>query len=247
MNPAKLWLNLPLRLKALAMVAVPIAILLVALSIFVSSENKQEEAQQDWLTHTMKIRKETRIILNNLLDAEIGVRDYLATGHQEHLRPYLEAREDSALHLTRLRGLLKEELGRPAMISALEPVLNHIVETFGRLINARPSPEETQKLLEEAKVDIDSVRRQLDELRSEDDVAMESKQRESMQALAVQHREIGGVVVLALGTGWVAILLLTNSIVRRVKHVGENTRRLAQHIPLLDVPESEDEIGQVER
>ncbi|MFL6540160.1 MAG: ATP-binding protein [Chthoniobacterales bacterium] len=229
------------------MVAVPIAILLVALSIFVSSENKQEEAQQDWLTHTMKIRKETRIILNNLLDAEIGVRDYLATGHQEHLRPYLEAREDSALHLTRLRGLLKEELGRPAMISALEPVLNHIVETFGRLINARPSPEETQKLLEEAKVDIDSVRRQLDELRSEDDVAMESKQRESMQALAVQHREIGGVVVLALGTGWVAILLLTNSIVRRVKHVGENTRRLAQHIPLLDVPESEDEIGQVER
>ena len=246
MNPKRLWLNLPLRLKALAMVALPIVILLCAISLFVSSEARQQETESEWLMHTGQIRRETRQMLNLLLDAEIGVRDYLATGHQEHLRPFQEAEEESPEHLAHLRALVREELGQSSNVARMEPLLRHILDSLGSLIQARPTAADAQAQLEKSKVEIDSMRRQLETMRGEDEQALEARQVRATQALHVQYRELAVMVVVALGSGWFAILLLTNSIVRRVKHVGENTRRLAKHLPLLPAPSNSDEIGSLE-
>jgi PAS domain S-box-containing protein len=247
MTPGRLWLNLPLRVKALAMVALPIAILLIALGLFVSSEARQQENETDWQTHTGQFRKEIRQLLNEQLDAEIGVRDYLATGHQAHLQPFQEAEQESPQHLARLRALVREELGQSSNIARMEQLLRHILDSLGSLIQTRPTGEQAQAELEKSKVEIDSLRRQLEILLGEDEQALEARQLHAREALRLQYRELAVMAVVALGSGWLAILLLTNSIVRRVKHVGENTRRLAQHLPLLPVSSCNDEIGSVER
>jgi PAS domain S-box-containing protein len=247
MNPGRLWLNFPLRLKALTMVALPIIILLTAVSLFVSNEARQQEVETDWQTHTAQIRREIRQMLSDLLDAEIGVRDYLATGHQPHLRAYQEAQEESPQHLARLRGQVREELGQSSNIAKMEQLLRHILDSLGSLIQTRPTGEQAQAELEKSKVEIDSLRRQLETLLGEDEQALAAREVRATQALHLQYRELALMVVVALGSGWLAILLLTNSIVRRVKHVGENTRRLAKHLPLLPVSSCNDEIGSVER
>jgi PAS domain S-box-containing protein len=247
MNPGKLWLNFPLRLKALAMVALPILILLTAIGLFVSSEARQQEEEAEWQAHTAQIRREIRQTLSEQVDAEIGVRDYLATGHQAHLRPLQEAEQESPQRLARLRALVREELGQSSNIAMMEQLLRHILDSLGLLVQTRPTVEQAQAELENNKVEIDSLRRQLETLLGKDEQALEARHVHAKEALRLQYRELAVVAVVALGSGWLAILLLTNSIVRRVKHVGENTRLLAKHLPLLPASSCKDEIGSVER
>ncbi|MFL6590396.1 MAG: ATP-binding protein [Chthoniobacterales bacterium] len=246
LNPGRLWLDLPLRLKALAMVALPVTILVMAVAFFVASETRQQEAETRWLEHTSQMRKEIRQILSEVLDGELSVRDYLLSGHQDQLVPYHEAREQSPIHLAHLRTLAREELGRTAYVDKMEPLLGNIFAGLDSIIQQRPSGEPARAALEDVKVDMEMLRRQFDALRGEDEQALEGRQVRAMQALHLQYREITVIVAVALGAGWLAVLLLTNSIVRRVKRVGDNTRRLAQHLPLTPTPQGNDEIGLLE-
>ena len=244
-HPGKLWLNLPLRLKAVAMVALPVTILLTAVAVFVASQTRQEEAESRWLAHTSQMRKEIRQILSDVLEAETSVRDVLA-GRKEQSLTYQEARDESPLHLARLRALAREELGRSAYVDRMEPLLQHIFASLDSLVQERPSGEDAQRSMQEVQVAVDTLRRQFDALRSEDEQALETRQFQAIQALHVQYQEIAVIIAVALGAGWLAVLLLTNSIVCRVKRVGENTRRLAQHLPLMPTPQGRDEIGLLE-
>src|SRR3954465_14700267 len=246
LNPGKLWLAPPLRLKALAMVALPVTILITAVAFFVASETRQQEAEAQWLEHTSQMRKEIRQILSEVLDAEISVRDYLTGGQQEQLVPYREARGESPAHLARVRTLAREELGRSAYVDKMEPLLGNIFGSLDSIVHQRPSGEAARSALDEVKVQIEILRRQFEVLRGEDEQSLEARQVQAMQALHLQYREIAVIVAVALGAGWLAVLLLTNSIVRRVKQVGENTRRLAQHLPLSPTPQGNDEIGLLE-
>src|SRR3954454_17141784 len=110
----KLWLNLPLRLKALAIVALPLAILLAAGSLFMAGERRQQETQQEWLQHAAQIRKETRQIVSEVIEAQMAIREFLRDGALEHARPFDEAREEVPQHLSRLKSLIREELGNTA-------------------------------------------------------------------------------------------------------------------------------------
>jgi len=247
MHPGKLWLNLPLRLKALAMVALPVTILLTAVAFFVASETRQQEEESQWLAHTAQMRKEIRQILSEVIDGEVSVREYLIGGHQEQLVPYHEAREESPVHLAHLRTLAREDLGRSAYVDKMEPLLQNVFNSLDSIIQQRPSGEAAKAALEDVKIQMEMLRRQFDTVRSEDEQALEARQVQAMQELHLQYREIAVIVAVALGAGWLAALLLTNSIVRRVKRVGDNTRRLVQHLPLPPTPQGKDEIGLLER
>src|SRR5256885_2046712 len=245
-NPGKIWLNLPLRVKALAMVALPVAILLTAVVFFAAMESRQQEAEAHWLAHTAQLRKEIRQVLTEILDAETSVRDYLLHEHPEQLVRYRETRDESLVHLAHLRTLTREELGHSDHIAKMEPLLRNIFASLDHLIEKRSSAESSRAVFDDVKAEIETLRRQFDTLRGEDEQALEARQIQVMQALHLQHREIAVIVAVALGAGWLAVLLLTNSIVRRVKRVGDNTRRLAQHIPLVPTLQGKDEIGLLE-
>jgi PAS domain S-box-containing protein len=246
-NPGKMWLNLPLRVKALAMVALPVAILLTAVAFFVASENRQQEAEAQWVAHTSQMRKEIRQILTEVLDGEISVRDYRLSDNPEELVRYRDTRDESFVHLAHLRTLTREELGHSDHVAKMEPLLRNIFASLDSLIENRSSGEASRPVFDAVKVQIETLRRQFETLRGEDEQALEARQIQVMQALHLQHREIAVIVAVALGAGWLAVLLLTNSIVRRVKQVGDNTRRLAQHIPLVPAPQGKDEIGLLEQ
>jgi PAS domain S-box-containing protein len=247
MRPSKVWINLPLRLKALAIVALPLMILLGAGWLFAGGERRQQESQQEWLQHAAQIRKETRQIVSEVLEAQMGIREFLKDGSLEHTRAFDEAQDDVPLHLSHLKSLIREELGNSSGIATIEPILNRIYSSLGSLIRTGLSAEETKTGFETVNRELEALRRQFDTLRSEDDLALEARQVRAAESRHIQYREIGGIIVVALAAAWMGVMVLTNSIVSRIKRVGENTRRMAQQLPLDPVAGGRDEIGCLEK
>src|SRR3982751_5254533 len=134
MNVGKHWHNLPLRLKTLAVVTAPLVILLIALALFVNSETEQQEEETWWLNHTFQVRKEIRQILSDVLDAEMGVREYIETGRREALRPYEETQAELPRHLSHLRTFVREDLGQAPKVAQIEPALHQILNVLGALV-----------------------------------------------------------------------------------------------------------------
>src|SRR5438105_5705085 len=141
----KLWFNLSLRMKALCVVAVPVITLVVALGVFMTSESRQQEAETWWLSHTFEVRKEIRHTLSELLDAEMGVHDYLATGRKEYLHIYEQCQLDLPRHLARLRTFAREDLGQGHRISELEPSLYRTLAGLGALTRTPASAAHGQE------------------------------------------------------------------------------------------------------
>src|SRR4051812_46343599 len=173
MRSPKFWTNLPLRLQALAIVVLPVMILLGAGSLFMAGERRQQETQQEWLQHAAQIRKETRQIVSEVVEAQVGIREFVSNGGLEHTRAFEEAREELPLHLSRLKGLIRGELGNASGISTIELTLGRIYTSLGNLIQAGRSAEDIKAEFDSVNRELESLRRQFDTLRSEDDLALE--------------------------------------------------------------------------
>src|SRR5579883_1317135 len=85
--------DLPLGVKGVLVVAVPVCALLLAMVVFYQFENSLRLAESD-LDRTFMARSERRNLLSEVINAETGVRGYLLTGKPEFLEPYEKARRE---------------------------------------------------------------------------------------------------------------------------------------------------------
>jgi CHASE3 domain sensor protein len=112
------WDSLPLRLKALAVLLVPLVPLLLSAALVVLTV-RRERAAHEWVARTLATKAQLFETLTLALDAETGVRGFLLTRRPEWLVPY----EASVANWPATRRRLAELVaGDPSQVASLERV-----------------------------------------------------------------------------------------------------------------------------
>ena len=242
----KRWADLPLRIKGLTVLALPILALLASVIsgiVLTQTVNDQLAVTRQTSNAITDINAKLQLLTN----AETGVRGYAATGDQQFLQPYNEAvaRAPAALKkgVPGARGVLT-----PSQTQALK---SQIVQEFAVLSQVRVGVADhslagtalTDKLLT-GKGLMDSIRGTVNRVENRL-TATRTAQRAQLYSdvgwsRVVDYVGLGIVVVTIL----VALAMLANAS-RRIGLIARNAAHLGAEEPLEPGPEWGDELGQL--
>jgi signal transduction histidine kinase/ActR/RegA family two-component response regulator len=149
MKRARLWQDLPLGIKGLVVVAIPLLSLIasVVTSYFVTQQNTSNEVFV--ATYLQEVHTDVQSILFLVQDAETGVRSYLLTGKGLFLRRFDAAERDTPALLSALAAerekLSRDDLGFPdadargaAAVLRELPSLGSLDRDMGKIIALTP-------------------------------------------------------------------------------------------------------------
>ena len=238
---------MPLRRKGLVVVAIPLVALVLTACGWLSVL-QQRQASSAQIEETIRLERVTRSLLAGLVDAETGLRGYIATQDRRFLESY-----DQALPL--VPGLL-DELHRLEQVSSLRVPSDRIEQlTTQRLqqlsgylaLDLDPPPADLDERLLRGKATMDQLRGEL--------LAAQQSAAEHRDELARQERALTrtslilAIAGLGLGLvgGLVANRLFARSIVDRMMILQESARRLEEDGELRDPPSGNDELGRMGR
>jgi signal transduction histidine kinase/ActR/RegA family two-component response regulator len=247
-SAALLWADLPLRIKGLVVVAIPLAALLTATVSYFVSERENQQAES-WVTQTHQVRTDIQRAANILLHAISGVRAYLMTGQETSLAPYENAIKTLPDDLGHLARLVQDN---PAQVERMHRITSLAEQQLDTLTHIRYSaPPRSPAVgpggdpLAKSTALMEALRQELRAMMLEEDHLL----RERTARAERVHRQILEVIALSLllglSCGLTAAFLFTTGIGQRTKRLEENAIRLAQGLVLSPIPLGNDEIGRL--
>ena len=238
------WWRVSLRAKGVAVLAVPMAALFVALFTISWVEGDVGEAD-GMVVRAYQMRGDLVDLRSSLLDAQTAVSGYLATGEKRFLSIYHASVQAVGDTLSRT-GV--EMRGDPTGMKSLKEIQRLTAEELGILEQWRALGSGT--IVTEGLRDRD--RMAMGDVQAR--VALLREYEERQFALAQYLRDLARrrlfrtVVVCGivgpLGALFVH-LLLAGRMVKRLRLVEENARRLAHGLPLEEMPQGTDEIAEL--
>lgn len=238
------WANRPLRTKGLVIMAVPLIPLIIAM-VFVYQGQAADQRIDARISEHRRQRVATANLLTLAVDAQTGVRGYLLTRRERFLEPYFKAIEGLPDALRAVDAYSPEE--QAPLIASLRSTVEERLDLLSRLRALEPSENGQRRIL------LDRDKALMDSLRGQTAVILEQADLEMSRALAERTRVHDRTsVLLRIGAaaglvGLMLAILFLSGIVRRVRISAENARRLPQRLPLVALPESNDEIGDLGR
>ncbi len=240
------WLDLPLRRKSLIVIAIPLVALLAdsAVLFAVASIRHRTTGQVD---QSIMVLTVTSGRLAILVDAETGVRGYLATGDVQFLEPYNSALKQLAPNEAELGRLVRTESLRTRK-GRIDTLTNRELSELATIVddarNGVVSAALVQPLLA-GKATMDAIRSDLTAVQQSETAVMARREasEESLDRTAILA--IAASLPLGLLGGLAAMLLFTTGVVRRVRLLEDNASNLAQGLPLQDLSPAEDEVGRL--
>ena len=227
-KPVGLWSRSSLHVKGLILFAIPLLPLLALVATALLQA--REDARLDELVAKLRgSRIATEHLLSTALDAETGIRGYVATGNPEFLEPF-----DAAL--ANLSGLAQE-----VRAAEMPPEARSLLEEqYERLLALRergPSlpPARQEELLLQGKQTMDRVRdvlgAHIDAQQESLDVAQADRERlHGRIELILWLGAVGGLIGGAIG-----VLLFVREIAARIKLLQRNSSLLGGPEPLATV------------
>lgn len=243
------WADQPLAIKGLVVVALPLAVLLLALVALDLSARAETRAEAD-VRAAFAIQRDIHEVHALLAEAASGVRGYLLSREDRFLDPYREAEARLPATLARLDSQIRD------------PEIRRRFETVRALAGRKR--DGLSDLLAEASVGgddrvalqggLDANKAVLDRLRAEID-AMQAREANLLNlrlARADRVREQSlQLTALCAGLGILgslgAVYLFTVGIVGRVRRLERNAGRLERGEPLEALPDEADELGRLGR
>ncbi len=244
--PAKARISSPLSLRAkgVAGLVVPTGALFLALVATFWAETELAKIGPTVL-EAFATRTELQQLEVHLLEAEAAARANVTAPETRRLEAFDAARARAAGSLKRLTA---PAAGEAADSAALEELGRASREALANLEAARvPDAPDTNLAMARAEAAIASVQNRVSTLaRAEDRRILDANS--EMEAIRRRLFRIllACGVLGALGTLFVH-LLITGRVVRRLKEVQENARRVAHSLPLLPVSPGTDEIATLGR
>jgi PAS domain S-box-containing protein len=244
-NPGEIpnrWWRVSLRAKGVAVLAVPMAALFAALFTIYWVEGDVRLADQT-VVSAYTMRAGLTGLHSALLDAQTAVSAYLTTGEKRFLAVY-----DSSRHAVdeALRRIAAQVSGDPKAIASLAGIQRLTAEELGLLDRWRSqSPRQSVPLSLR-----DRERTLMAEVQSRVALLAEYEEGLFTQARHARDRDrihlfrtvIACGIFGSLGTLFIH-LLLAGRMVKRLRAVEENARRLAHGLPLEPLRPGSDEIG----
>lgn len=247
----KLWVNLPLAIKGVVVVAVPLAILLTSVVSLYFASMAEAQAEDD-VRATFAIQNDIHEVHALLAEAAGGMRGYLLTGQQRFLEPYFKAEAEMPRTIQRLRLAIRDE--------QIERRLDRVEELVAQkrlgLANMRQMRDRAGADIPDAEImaGLSSNKQVLDQLRDEIEKMQEREQvlldlrRQTADAARSRNlalTAISGAIGLLGSLG--AVSLFSTGIVRRIQALEADAQRLERGEPLVATNDDTDEIGRLGR
>jgi signal transduction histidine kinase/CheY-like chemotaxis protein len=241
------WSDLSLRNKGLVVIAIPLVALIADSVVLLGVTSSRRSAAAEATKGTKLISAATDR-LELLIDAETGVRGYIASGDADivFLQPY-----DQALARLPANTAAFASLGTiPSLHTEMESVVALTGQELSELAALRASgPTEpayariTQ--LVAGKTTMDAIRAQLATIEQSETTALAATEthEERLDRLAIYIIAAGVLVGLLGGLG--ALRLFTGGVVRRVLVLEANAKALEEGWPLERLGPGDDEVGRL--
>jgi signal transduction histidine kinase/ActR/RegA family two-component response regulator len=240
------WLDRSIRVKGTVVVAVPVIALICIVSASIVLQNNERQERTVSIAAS-NLSSSADQILTDTLNAETGVRGYVATGDPVFLEPYNATLSRISKDTAALRSAAAAE-GASTPERAIETTLAKTMAQFAHMrgaISAGASASTLQRELLAGKTTVDNLRDQVNNLAA------------GPAALVAAHRtditrmenQIGALtiagVILGLAGGFLGIVLVTSGISRRVVAIAANADRLGQGQAMEPLPAARDELGRL--
>lgn len=239
------WVDQPLRIKGLAVVAMPLAAMLAILLSIYFVERQSAEAE-DYVRLTLQIQNDIQQVHTLLESAGTGVRGYLLTQSEDFLEPYVFARAELPQTLRRLRQNISDPRQK-ANLQAIEPLVDEKLKGLElmRAGGTAMSQGESIRLLKNNKNVLDKLRDRINAMRILEGSLLTER---IQKATEVRNRNLAVTVigtVLSVISSVLGMLLFSRSIISRAQLLEQNARRLQRGEQLVPLPPAADEIGRL--
>ncbi len=247
-TPAATWANLPIRLKGLIVVSLPVAALLIS-GVLVANVQRHKDEGDARLHQALEFRAQLQTLYIVLIDAESAVRNYALTGHENGLQAPGVVGPSMDVVFDKLRDLVKDDASQMNRLAELRQLAHqrltglqelHDYYDAHRTDGLPPSPD----LLAKARVtpDVLVAVSALGTARGR----LVQEQLKSGESRQFRFRiAIGACVVLGPLGGFLVVLLFTSSVVRRVRQLESGASQLESGLTPVTVAGGDDELGRL--
>ena len=239
------WLDRPIRVKGIVVVAVPlVALILITLASIVLQNNERQERHVALAASALNTAANQ--VLSDAVNAETGVRGYVATGDLTFLDPYNVALTRFTKDLAALRAAAAAERAAGAaraVVASAATEMQELAELRAAVADHPTGPLQGDLLV--GKQTMDNLRDQVADLAEQPQASLASRRAAITRMEAqINALTIAGLVLGILG-GICGIVLFTSGIARRVIAIAANAERLGQGEPLRPRPQARDELGRL--
>ena len=239
------WQDLPLALKGMFVIILPLTVLLASLGFMYVREQKTTFLENK-LSVALKNQHDIQTVHTQLLEASTGLRDYLLTGDKEFLGIYFRAEKMLPLLLKKLTKQLEDE-NQQMRLAAISPLVYENLQIL-RSLSQNESEIASNELILQFKKQVeslDTLRKAIENLNAEEAKLVAEDQEDIYQ----QRQQNIRVTLIATITGIIgslmAVWFFSGTIVKRVRLLRDNAHHLAKAESLNLPSSSRDELGQL--
>jgi diguanylate cyclase (GGDEF)-like protein len=239
------------RTKILAAMAVPFVVLAAGTTVsFVTLRRSSETLEAE--RHTYAVREAVQTVLNDLIDAETGMRGYLLTAETDFLGPYTSGVARLTEDLDRLATLSRDDASQVGDVERLRHLANVRVALLQQVRAFAPVTELTNeeqliRELNEGLMAMEEVRGIVSDMKARAARLLQER-RSRLDAVHRVSFLIGVIgIPIAVLAALVVVLLFTQRVAKRIQAIEANARRLEDGVPMLDPGVANDELGRLER
>jgi signal transduction histidine kinase/ActR/RegA family two-component response regulator len=242
---AQKWQDLPLALKGMFVITLPLTVLLASLgSLYIREQ--ETTLLENKLSLALQNQRDIQTVHTQLIEASTGIRDYLLTGDKDFLGIYYRAEKMLPVILNKLEQQLEGEKQKQRLALIL-PLVEQNLKMLN-VLSKNESDVASDALIAQFKQQVDSLdklRKEIENLNAEEALLV-AKDQESVYQQRQQNIKVTLLAAVAGIIGsLMAVWIFSSTIVKRVRLLRDSARHLAK-AEALDLPSSSrDELGQL--
>lgn len=245
MRLAACWQNMPLRIKGPIVIALPLTILLVPLTLLFLHEQQAAQLETK-LSVALQNQRDIQTVHTQLFEASTAVRDYLLTGNRSFLTPYVRATQKLPQLFNKLDREI-EDVEQKRRVNEIRPLVDQNLVGLDTLANSSleiANQELVQQFNSQSET-LNSLRILIEDMSIRDAKLVEQEQK---KVNLERQRNINLTMIAALagilgtfGSAWV----FSRTIVSRIRQIRDSAAHLARGEALTLPSMSSDELGQL--
>jgi signal transduction histidine kinase/FixJ family two-component response regulator/CHASE3 domain sensor protein len=242
------WLNLSLRVRGLAVLALPVIALLVSVALVSRLEREKADAEQR-VKHSLEVRAQLEGTYIVLMSAESEVRNYALNGLEEGLWSFDITSAAIDPQFAKIAELIRDNREQAARLEKLKVLVHSRFEGLKKLRAYYGSPETRSKpapaeLRARARISPDVILAANELGVAEVKLFQEATKGNAERQTKLRIWIFVSVSVGLLG-GILGVVLFTRGIKRRIERLERNASRLVEGLPSESAGSSSDELGRL--
>lgn len=242
---AQAWQDLPLGIKGVCVIILPLLVLLASLGSLYLREQESTQLENK-LRLALQNQRDIQEVHTLLIEASTGVRDYLLTGDKHFLNIFFQVEKKLPAILTELEIQLDNE-AQKKRLAKINPLVEQNLHDL-RILSEYESDIASDDLIAKFKSQVntlDELRYEIERLNAEEAILVAKDQQD-----VVDQRQRHIIITLIAATAGIigslmAVWIFSRTIVKRVRLLRDSAAHLAK-AEKLDLPSSSrDELGQL--